>query len=102
MPRSHRQGGGRNMTMRSILVRALLIAVTAAAGAMPADAWPSGPVMAVNPKTMKFIAIPDMPSCTSAAILRGDPRSGPAWVLLKVASGCQVPWHWHTATEELV
>ena len=35
----------------------------------------------------------------TAAILRGDPRTGPAWVLLKLASGCRVPAHWHTANE---
>jgi quercetin dioxygenase-like cupin family protein len=55
-----------------------------------------------SPQTLKFTPIPDMPACASAAILRGDPRSGPAWVLLKLASGCRVPWHWHTANETLV
>ena len=57
---------------------------------------------ALDPRTLKFIQIPDMPACASAAILRGNPRSGPAWVLLKLASGCRVPWHWHTANEDLV
>ena len=57
---------------------------------------------AVNPQTWKFLPIPDMPSCASAAIVRGNPRNGPAWVLLKLASGCRVPWHWHTANETLM
>lgn len=57
---------------------------------------------AVNAQTWKFTAIPDMPSCASAAIVRGDPRSGPALVLLKLASGCRVPWHRHTANETLM
>jgi quercetin dioxygenase-like cupin family protein len=56
----------------------------------------------VNPQTLKFEPIPNMPACATAAILRGNPRSGPAWVLLKLASGCRVPWHWHTANESLV
>src|SRR5438105_9176849 len=55
-----------------------------------------------NPQTLEYINVPDMPTCATAAILRGNPRSGPAWVLLKLASGCRVPWHWHTANEELV
>ena len=59
-------------------------------------------MVTLNPQTVKFIAIPDMPACASAAILRGNPRSGPAWVLLKLASGCRVPWHWHTANETLL
>ena len=62
----------------------------------------AGHPMAVSPQSMKFIEIPNMPACATAAILRGDPRSGPAWVLLKLASGCRVPFHWHTPNEELV
>jgi quercetin dioxygenase-like cupin family protein len=57
---------------------------------------------AVNPKSLKFAPIPDMPTCATGAIIRGDPRSGPAWVMLKLASGCKVPWHWHSANEDLV
>lgn len=56
----------------------------------------------VSPQAAKFEAIPDMPSCATGAIVRGNPRSGPAWVYLKLASGCRVPWHWHTANEDLV
>ena len=59
-------------------------------------------MIALNPHSLKFTSIPDMPDCASAAILRGDPRSGPASVLLKLASGCRVPWHWHTANETLL
>ena len=59
-------------------------------------------MIVLNPQTLKFTPIPDMPDCASAAILRGDPRSGPAWVLLRLASGCRVPWHWHKANETLV
>jgi len=58
--------------------------------------------MVLSPQKLKYIAIPDMPACASAAILRGDPRSGAAWVLLKLGSGCRVPWHWHTANESLL
>ena len=56
----------------------------------------------LNPQAMKFTPIPDMPACATAAILRGNPRTGPAWVLLKLASGCRVPWHRHTANESLL
>lgn len=55
-----------------------------------------------DPKTAKYEAIPDMPACATGAVVRGNPRSGPSWVYLKLASGCQVPWHWHTPNEELV
>jgi quercetin dioxygenase-like cupin family protein len=83
---------------------ALVVLATAAAvgGSMPAPAADTDQMSALDPRTLKYTTVPDMPDCATAAILRGDPRSGPAWVLLKLASGCRVPWHWHTANETLV
>src|SRR5262249_22299233 len=91
-------------TMRPNRIVVLLIVLGTAVALAPAPAHgkDAGQVIAVNPQTLKFTKIPDMPGCASAAMLRGDPRSGPAWVLLKLASGCRVPWHWHTANEELL
>lgn len=80
----------------------LLAAVTAVGVSVPTHAKDAEQMVTLNPQTLKFTPIPDMPPCASAAILRGDPRSGPAWVLLKLASGCRVPWHWHTANETLL
>ena len=79
-----------------------LVLVLAALTPASARAKDAGEPAAVAPQALKFTAIPDMPKCASAAILRGNPRSGPAWVLLKLASGCRVPWHWHSANEALV
>jgi quercetin dioxygenase-like cupin family protein len=93
------------MTTGSNRTRALLIAVGAMAVlARPAQtrAKDAEEMIVLSPQSLKFIAIPDMPACATAAILRGNPRFGPAWVLLKLASGCRVPWHWHTANETLV
>jgi mannose-6-phosphate isomerase-like protein (cupin superfamily) len=93
------------MTMRSNRIGALLIMLGAAVAvgeSAPTHATDTAEMVTLNPQTLKFTPIPDMPGCASAAILRGDPRSGPAWVLLKLASGCRVPWHWHTANETLV
>ncbi len=92
------------MTTPSSGMRALLAVLTLAAVARPEsrDAKDPEPMIALDPRHLQFTPIPDMPACATAAILRGDPRSGPAWVLLKLASGCRVPWHWHTANETLV
>src|SRR5262245_9776464 len=86
--------------MRAMLI--MLGAMAALAGSVPVDAEDADQMITSNPQTLKFTPIPDMPACASAAILRGNPRSGPAWVLLKLASGCRVPWHWHSANETLV
>ena len=92
------------MTMQSNRMRALIlfVALTAVGGSMSSHAEDTEQMVTLNPQTLKFTEIPDMPACASAAILRGNPRNGPAWVLLKLASGCQVPWHWHSANETLV
>jgi hypothetical protein len=68
----------------------------------PLHAADTGKMLLVNPQTAKFITVPGLPTCATVTTLRGDPRYGPAWVLLKLASGCRVPWHWHTPNEDLV
>ena len=50
----------------------------------------------------KFMALPVLPSCMTISAQRGDPMKGAAVLLLKVKSGCIVPWHWHTANENLM
>jgi quercetin dioxygenase-like cupin family protein len=40
--------------------------------------------------------------CLSAAVMRGDPGTGPSTLILKAPSGCLVAWHSHTAREELM
>jgi hypothetical protein len=83
------------------LVCSLAIAA-ALATATPGEAKDAEKMVALSPQTLRWGAVPGLPRCASAAILRGDPRTGPAWVLLRLASGCRVPWHWHTANESLV
>ena len=85
--------------MRTLI---MLVALAAVGGSVPTHAEDTEQMVTLNPQTLKFTPIPDLPGCASAAILRGDPRTGPAWVLLKLASGCRVPWHWHTANETLL
>ena len=53
-------------------------------------------------KSDKFANLPGLPSCLKVAVLRGDPTKEPAAMMLKFAPGCVVPWHWHSAGEQLV
>jgi len=94
-----------DMTVRFDRMRAycMILAVTAAVGARtPSEAADAADMVTISPEALKYTPVPDLPPCATAAILRGNPRSGPAWVLLKLASGCRVPWHWHTANETLL
>src|SRR5262249_34503616 len=52
--------------------------------------------------TSKFVTMPGVPACMRIAVQRGDPSKGPAAMLLKFTPGCKVPWHWHTAGEQLM
>jgi quercetin dioxygenase-like cupin family protein len=40
--------------------------------------------------------------CLSDVLETGDPAHGPSTILLKAAPGCLVPWHYHTAMEQVV
>jgi quercetin dioxygenase-like cupin family protein len=50
----------------------------------------------------KFAPLPVLPSCATISVQRGDPSKGASSILLKAASGCKIPWHWHTAGEHIV
>jgi len=52
--------------------------------------------------TSKFVALPGLPACMTVAVQRGDPTKESAALLLKFTAGCSVPWHWHTAGEQLL
>ncbi|RZI42433.1 cupin domain-containing protein [Herbaspirillum sp. HC18] len=50
----------------------------------------------------KFTAVEGLPSCASQAVQSGDPSKGPAVILFKAKTGCVIPWHWHTPTEQIM
>ena len=52
--------------------------------------------------TAKFMNFPGLPTCAKGSVANGDPTKGPSVLLVKTAAGCQIPWHWHTATEQLM
>jgi len=62
----------------------------------------SGGMIFAAAKTGKFVNLPGLPTCLKVAVQRGDPSKGSAALMLKFAPGCTVPWHWHTAGEQLL
>ena len=48
-----------------------------------------------------FEADPDVP-CLSSALETGDLQTGPSTLILNAPPGCVVPWHSHTAEEQLI
>ena len=88
--RSHFSGG--------LVVLVLLAAVLAA----PLTAQNSDQMSYAAVASTKFGALPVLPACMTFAAQRGDPTKGAAVLLLKAKSGCVIPWHWHTANENLM
>jgi quercetin dioxygenase-like cupin family protein len=48
-----------------------------------------------------FEADPDVP-CLSSAVETGDLHTSPSTLILKAPPGCVMPWHSHTAEEQLI
>jgi quercetin dioxygenase-like cupin family protein len=55
-----------------------------------------------KPSENTFAAMPNLPSCATAAVLSGDPSKGASVLLAKSTAGCVIPWHWHTPTEHVM
>jgi quercetin dioxygenase-like cupin family protein len=50
---------------------------------------------------VKFVSDEDV-TCLSYAVESGDPDKGASTMILKAPPKCVVPWHYHTAREELM
>lgn len=50
---------------------------------------------------MKFSRDKDV-ECLLSALETGDPTTGRSTFILKASRGCVVPWHFHTAEEQLI
>lgn len=63
---------------------------------------PGGKSTGQNIAEMKFVPVPGLPTCAPGSVQSGDPTKGPSIILAKVATGCLIPWHWHTPNEHLM
>ena len=88
------------MHVRSGLILMLILLTFALAAPLPAQNADQMPYAAMA--SSKFMTLPMLPACMTLSAQRGDPMKGPAVLLLKFTSGCVVPWHWHTANENLM
>jgi quercetin dioxygenase-like cupin family protein len=51
--------------------------------------------------SVKFSVDNDV-KCLLSAVEAGDPATSRSTLILKASSGCVVPWHYHTAEEQLI
>jgi quercetin dioxygenase-like cupin family protein len=88
------------MQFRSGLIFGLLLLSSAFVVPLAAQNSDQMPYAALS--STKFINLPMLPACMTISAQRGDPMKDAAVLLLKFTSGCVVPWHWHTANENLM
>jgi len=55
-----------------------------------------------NMEELKLTTFPGLPECMTLAVESGDPATGPAILYVNTTEGCIIPWHWHTANENLM
>lgn len=81
-----------------------LQAITAAALCAAASMSHAEPDMTgdVKPLASIHFSADDDVKCLSDAIETGNPEIGASTMLLKATQGCVVPWHYHTAVEQLI
>jgi hypothetical protein len=85
------------MKVPTLLVAGAVLALASFAVAQEAGSMPT----VVSPAKLKFDNVPNVPKCAKAAPLHGDPTQGAFVLLVKATANCNIPRHWHTATEEL-
>jgi quercetin dioxygenase-like cupin family protein len=76
-----------------------LLFTAAAVSALLAQSAPQHAVVPLS--EAKFVVDEDV-KCLSDALESGDPDKGPSTFALKAPPGCVVPWHYHTAAEQLI
>jgi|SRR5690349_10737026 quercetin dioxygenase-like cupin family protein len=84
---------------QSSAVLALVVAYPSLAADVPSA---SAEPMVKSLGEQKFESFPDTPTCVKGSVLSGDPSKGASMITLKAASGCRIPWHWHSSAEEVL
>ena len=89
-----------------LLLSTLFVAVLAMAPASRLEptlsAVPVQDSVVGSGKQNTFITSALLPECYTYAVERGDPKSGPSVTYSKLAAGCKVPWHTHSANAQVL
>ena len=91
------------MAMQRIILTSTALALVATAYSSLLGA--AEPAMAPVVKSLseqKFEHPEGLPSCASIAVMSGDPSKGASVITTKAASGCRIPWHWHSSNEHVM
>jgi quercetin dioxygenase-like cupin family protein len=79
----------------------LAVAQSSRQGTSPSDLPFQEPVIrTAQQKVFKTSSV--LPDCYTYAVERGDPETGPSVTYSKLAAGCKVPWHTHSANAQVL
>tara|TARA_B110000967_G_scaffold9222_2_gene9250 strand:- start:14179 stop:14700 length:522 start_codon:yes stop_codon:yes gene_type:complete len=92
------------MYLLNRLCLAVFVSVLVIMGAAAAEntVLKSKTIVLYDPATADFKPSPGVPECTTFDTLSGDMAVGSATLMVRMASGCVVPYQWHTPNEELL
>jgi quercetin dioxygenase-like cupin family protein len=82
--------------MNRTLVACLAVFIS---GAALAEDTTTGAIKPIS--SVKFSPDNDV-KCLLSAVETGNPKTGRSTLILKASPGCVVPWHFHTAEEQLI
>ena len=95
------------MSLRTVLLLPILfVAVLVVAQSSRQRTSPGGlavqesVIRTAQQNTFKTSSV--LPDCYTYAVERGDPGAGPSVTYSKLAAGCKVPWHTHSANAQVL
>jgi len=94
--------GVRTVLLLPILsVTVLVVAQSSRQPTSPSDSPLREPVIrTAQQNTFKTSSV--LPDCYTYAVEHGDPEAGPSVTYSKLAAGCKVPWHTHSANAQVL
>jgi quercetin dioxygenase-like cupin family protein len=94
--------GARTVLLAPIFfVTVLVVAQSSRQRTSPSDLAVQQPVIrTAQEKAFKTSSV--LPDCYTYAVERGDPETGPSVTYSKLAAGCKVPWHTHSANAQVL
>jgi len=89
------------LLLPTLLVTVLVVAQSSRQRTLPSDVPIQGSVIKTRQQnTFKTSSV--LPDCYTYAVERGDPETGPSVTYSRLAAGCKVPWHTHSANAQVL
>ncbi len=82
--------------------RPFLVVLFALIAALAAGQQSAQQPQFVNASSAKLVSVAGAPECASFSVEHGNPKGASSVTLLKLAKGCTVPMHWHSADEQVM